>query len=124
MMFTIRRAQMQALSAARLADAQVALQEMLQRHWAGAAEAAGAEGVRRLAAQAIEAATARGLDDAGGMAAYLNVMMALGPDFEQDPAYAWARQVLDDTALRPAARMQRLVALVSNYLATAGGEGG
>lgn len=116
-MLTIRRAQMEAFGAARLAETEAALQQLLWRHWPAQAAAAGPDGVRRLVATALAAGGARGLDDAGALASYLNVMLALGPEFERDPRFDWARQVLDQTALRPAVRMQRLAALVAARLA-------
>ena len=115
-MITIRTAQLEAMGMGRLALAKTRIADELRRHWPAACAQLGGVALAVWIDRGVEACQRRGIDTEQDFAHYGNVMFALGPDFEEDPRYPWARRVLDDAALRPAARIDRLCALVSKWL--------
>lgn len=121
-MLVIRKKQWDLMADGRVEQCKQELRAMVFQYWPLEAAALGAEGVRVLVERAYQACAKRKIEAQKDLAAYVNIMLALGPDFESDARYPWAKRVLDDTALRPAARVQRLAALVSEHLALSEGE--
>ena len=52
--------------------------------------------VRPFVDRGIAAAKGYGLATEGGARQYLDCMIVLGPGFDKDPAYHWAREILTD----------------------------
>jgi hypothetical protein len=47
---------------------------------------------------------------------YINVMYTLGCDFDTDPRYPWARDILTNPRMRPRSKIDRLVARTLEHL--------
>jgi hypothetical protein len=115
-MLTIRAAQMEALSRERAEECKARLRKMAARCWPEVSARLGDAGLRACVDGAFASCTGRGICGEDDLARYLNVALALGPGFEEDPRYPWARRVLEDASLRPAARIERLSALTADAL--------
>lgn len=57
----------------------------------------------------IGVAASYGISSETNMFAYLNLMLFLGEDFDQDPALPWAREILLDETLNEDEAVARLV---------------
>jgi hypothetical protein len=115
-MLTIRAAQMEALARERAEECKARLRKMAARCWPEVCARLGDAGLRACVDDAFAACIARGIEREDDLARYLNIALALGPSFEADPRYPWARRILDDTSMRPAARIERLSALTAAAL--------
>jgi hypothetical protein len=73
-------------------------------------DALGYEGVRESVLIAVQKAEHYGLERWPEIVRYLDVMYILGFDFDDDPYYSWAQQVLTDTDLPPDEKMDTLTA--------------
>lgn len=114
-MLTIRAEQMQAFADAALDAEKAHLRALLAHYWPDLA--ARRDGGWPFVELVVEQTRRYGIDDPADMAAYLNVMAALGPAFEDDVRFPWARPILENDSLRPSARLQYLRAEVAHCLA-------
>jgi hypothetical protein len=69
----------------------------------------GEEGVRASIDVCQERGWRYGLEDDDELMHYLEVMYTLGFDFDEDPRYPWAREILCDAALGPETRAELLI---------------
>jgi hypothetical protein len=109
-MLTISAAQMQALSDAtheRLVDMAV---NHIRTALPETYDALGYEGVHESVLIAAQKADRYGLERWPEIVRYLDVMYILGFDFDDDPGYPWAQQVLTDTDMPPDEKMETLTA--------------
>jgi hypothetical protein len=107
-MLTIRREQMEAFHADAVQRFAARMGRLLQGTWPDLFRELGPEGFRALLARGIQRSMAHGLTRQLDIARYLNVMLALGEDFETAPATAWAVEILQDAALTPERKMDLL----------------
>ncbi len=116
-MLVIRQAQIDALSAAlsqRFEERMVAhLWEVVPED----CEALGDEEVRRSIQTCLRKAREYRISTAFDILRYLNVMYVLGLDFDTDPRFPWARELLLDFGISPRVRMDRLVRRTHEALA-------
>ena len=116
-MLTIRAAQMEALARERAEECKARLRKLAARCWPEVCQRLGDAGLRACVEGVFAACIGRGIQGEDDLARYLNVALALGPGFETDPRYPWARRILDDASMRPAARIERLSSLTADALA-------
>ncbi len=64
----------------------------------------------------IECAQAHGLQHERDLAHYLNLMVALGPRFDRDPNFPWAKALLEDEAIASRHTMRQLNARALDWL--------
>ncbi|HKG92799.1 MAG TPA: hypothetical protein VKA84_12935 [Gemmatimonadaceae bacterium] len=107
-MLTIRDAQLEALSQARWKDFERRAVRYLEAALPAECASLGAAAVRESVQTAIRKGRAYGLVEEYDFLRYLNLMYALGFDFDTSPAHAWAREILDRPGLQPRARMDLL----------------
>ncbi len=80
-----------------LAQAWPAVTERLQDRWPAFVEAA------------MQQARRHGIADAVGLAHYTGLWCLWGARFEDKPAFAWAREILDDPRRKPALKLHQLL---------------
>jgi len=56
----------------------------------------------------LEKAPRHGLASVGECTGFIDLMLNLSPEFDTDPAFAWARQILEMPKLRGAAKIARI----------------
>jgi hypothetical protein len=115
-MLVIREEQMEVLREymrRRFEDRMVA---HFREFWTEECDAMGEESVRQMIRKGSERAAAHGITKEYDIARYVNIMFALGPDFETDPATEWAGRVLSDEELGPRPRMDLLCDRVEQEL--------
>ncbi|QSQ23750.1 hypothetical protein JY651_01820 [Pyxidicoccus parkwayensis] len=115
-MLRIRREQLDALGLARREAFIDRLAEKLRRHWASECEGLDAPALRERIGDAIDRAAKYELRAEVDVARYLNITFALGPRFDEDPRYPWARAILEEEAFTPAKKVDRLCALTAEAL--------
>ena len=110
-MLIIRKAQMGALDAySRGAFRQRMLLHLKADFPARAAEL-GPDGMRRLVDAAIDKGDDYGIAGEDDLQAYLNLMLELGPHFDEEPAMDWAREILIKKSLSGHARIELIRSL-------------
>ena len=109
-MLVIRHAQMQAFSLAAIRQFERRALEHVRGCFPGSYEALGEEGARASISWGVEKARGYGLSEEYDVLRFINLMFALGFDFDEDPAYAWAAEILRDPDWSPGARMDMLTA--------------
>ena len=72
--------------------------------------------LRGLVAIALRKAKEHRFTDHADILRYINVMYTLGCEFEADPDFPWAREIMGDTRLRPGSKMDRLSARTLDHL--------
>ncbi len=118
-MLTIRNAQLAVLAEARFEHYVDELAGLVARHWPEEFSAMGMEGARRLAEDAVVKAERYEIRGEAEVARYLNLMLALGRDFDRDPRYPWAGAILRDEAIAPRHKLKKLIRLAAEALAAA-----
>jgi hypothetical protein len=94
-----------------------ALMAMLEHVYPQKAAYAGERAMRTLAARAYRQARARGLASPEGVMLFAALMFAMGHGFAVDPLFPWARNTLENPALRdPPTRIERLRSKSLTYL--------
>ena len=93
-MLIIRAAQMQAFSRAVSDNLIESAVEHIRTSLPEMFEQLGREEVRESVLFAMRKADEYGLDDWSQVVRYLNVMYILGFEFDEDPRYAWANEIL------------------------------
>lgn len=91
----IRPEQMQALLDARTGTFESDMLSHLQRCFPAECAALGEAGVRDTIRYGLERSRAYGLTAAREVCTYVDLMMALGRDFDQDPKLPWAADILN-----------------------------
>jgi hypothetical protein len=123
-MLVIREQQMDALSQVALdafEDEMVAhLRQLAPQH----CKAVGEKGLRQVVRTGFERANKYGLTNRGPVRFYLDLMIMLGSDFDTDPQYPWATDLLEDSTMPDQmTRAERLYEKVMDYSAKVFGEG-
>ncbi|MFP2908328.1 hypothetical protein ACLESD_25405 [Pyxidicoccus sp. 3LFB2] len=115
-MLRIRREQLDVLALTRREAFIDRLVVQLRKHWAS--ECAGLEDalLRERIGAAIDRAAKYELRAGVEVARYVNVTMALGPGFDEDPRYPWARAILEEEAFTPEKKLERLCTLTEAAL--------
>ncbi|MCH9684936.1 MAG: hypothetical protein K0V04_26100 [Deltaproteobacteria bacterium] len=108
----IRAAQLDTISAAQLEVRAVA---HLREHFPHQTEARSDDELCNFIRGTLRRAAEYGLEAPQGWAHFLNICMALGPDFDADPELPWARAILISDA-EPSERVERLVDAVVDHL--------
>lgn len=115
-LLTIRRGQMAVFEAERrrvlCEDAIRLVRERYPAEWARFGEAE----VRALVLLAMRKARQWGVTGYGDLLRIVNLMFTLGCGFDEDPDHPWAREVLARADLRPASRVDLLVARALAHL--------
>jgi len=107
-MFTIRMHQLEALSQAALSDFEERMFAHLKREFPKQCRRLGDARLREEVGWGVSRARGWGLEIEYDICLYLQVMMVLGARFDEDPAHAFARDLLADRAMRPSTRIETL----------------
>ncbi|WP_164017518.1 hypothetical protein [Pyxidicoccus trucidator] len=116
-MMRIRREQLDVLALTRREAFIDRLVAQLRKHWSEECEALEDAALRERVGDAIDRAAKYELRAEVDMARYVNVTLALGPAFDEDPRYPWARAILEEEAFTPGKKVERLCALTTEALA-------
>ncbi len=115
-MLTIRDAQIAALERALDARTDERICTYLRDIWPGRCESMGAGGLRRFAAACREKARGYGAVQWGDVARFAGVALFLGADFDRDPAFPWAREILHGPAPTATAKVDALVSALDEWV--------
>lgn len=74
--------------------------------------------LRAMMALALRKSREHGFTTHAQILRYINVMYALGCEFEADPDYPWAHEIMSHPRLRPGSKIDRLVARTAAYMKT------
>jgi len=108
-LFAVRAAQLQAFDEALDPGGLSALVTRAREAWPQQAARLGDAGLRAHVEEAAAAAERHGFQDRSHLWSYVNVTLALGLGFVEDPRYPWAQTVLGRSDLPPAAKSELLV---------------
>ena len=113
----------------KIRDAQMVALEGLQRQTFGeraislirerypqAWERFGEAAVRDMVALALRKTRDHSITARADILRYINGMFTLGCDFEVDPAYPWAREIMNQPRLTPESKINQLTARTLKYL--------
>ena len=105
----VRDAQVRAFDEALDPGGSSALVARAREAWPNQAARLGDEGVRAHVEEAAAAAQRHGFQERSHVWSYVNVTLALGLGFVEDPRYPWASTLLGRAELPPAAKSELLV---------------
>lgn len=115
-LLTIRRAQYAVFANERRRVLREETVQLIRTRFAAEWQRFGEEEVRALVALAFRKARLWRLVEYGDILRIVNVMFTLGCHFDEDPDYPWARAILARAELRPASRVDALVARTLAHL--------
>jgi hypothetical protein len=92
---TIRREQLAVLSKAMRRPSEDEVAAHLRKHFPAPCDALGPDGLAAFVAYAFDRAASHGLTALRDVSKYADLAMALGRDFDVDPALPWVRAILD-----------------------------
>lgn len=107
-MLRIRKAQMEALSRAVAGDYEDRMVTHLARFFPEESSALGEGAVRERIRLGVARAAAHGVDGERDVCLFLNLMIALGPDFNRDPALPEVRALFEDETRDGPSRLGRV----------------
>jgi hypothetical protein len=117
----IRAAQMAVFERAKAAELVSALTGTLAESYPALAAELGAAELERRLLEAAERARQHGIEKSNDLARYLNIACALGPRFDEDDRYPWARPILASPEMTPSGKVDRLAFWARRTLAEAHG---
>jgi len=126
-MLSIRAEQLAAFAAATRARFIDSMLPHVARYHPGQFTKLGQNGTRETVGAAVDCAARYGITIERDVAIFIDIWLALGPDFDVSPSLPWAAATLTEQRLTPAARIDRLFEHTLQYLqlrdaARAGGE--
>jgi hypothetical protein len=101
-LFFVRQSQIDAFARAAVDDFVARMVARLERFFPDQSRDLGAAGLEARVREGVDRAARRGIEREYHVCLYLDVMMELGPRFDEDPSLPWARALLEDPALGPA----------------------
>jgi hypothetical protein len=113
----IRDEQLDAFRAARAASFEQRLFLHLHKYFPERCAVMGGEAVRHSIRRGVARARSYGIICERDVARFLNHVYFLGPDFDTDPKYPWAQDILRDPAIPPSSKMQRLSSRTAGEMA-------
>ena len=116
-MLIIRRAQMRVFKRHLRRDFERMVVAHLREHFPDDCAQLGDEGLRDRVHDGVRRAARWGLGAERDVRVFIDLMFALGPDFDADPSLPWARAILTDRAHRtPRRRLAALRAAAIEHL--------
>lgn len=112
----IRDTQMETLGEAALSRFEERLCELVRRHWQEACLALAPSELRSVIHQGVARGRGYGLASERDLTRFVNVMFALGFEFDTDRRYAWAVDVLSLPGVPASTRMDQLCELTARSL--------
>jgi hypothetical protein len=91
---TIRQQQLKALRAASREEFVRQVAEHVRECWPDAHASLGVAGMRQYVRAAIDRAEAYGISTQYGVVGFVDLLLALGDDFDTNDAFPWAREIL------------------------------
>ncbi len=113
---TIRNPQMAALEEAQRQEFGKRTIAFIRERYPEACSRFGDQAVRDMVALSLRKAREHGLTARSDILRYINVMYTLGCEFESDPRYPWAREIMSQPRLRPESKINQLTARTIQYL--------
>ncbi len=125
LMLVIRQAQIDTMLGTKQPDFEAGMVRHLRKHFAEPLAAKSDGELGELVRRGIERARGHGADHPLAFCQFIDLMVALGEDFDTNPAYPWAAFVLAGRSQPTAnARIAELAEVAVEYLRITGGEGG
>jgi hypothetical protein len=112
----IRDSQLQAFKDALQAKAATELVEHCREFAPRLFQAAGESGILQVVGLGLQRARAYGFEDRPQFRFYIDMMLVLGSEFDTDPQFPWAREILQDRLSMPHIRGIALHSDISGYL--------
>lgn len=108
-MLTLRKEQMAALEAVAWRNFQEIMVRRFELKLPRRFEELGEPEVRRIAAKSIRKGIQYAFENRDDVTRLAELMIEFAPDFDDDPRYAWARELIEQTAVPSSHRMALLV---------------
>ena len=108
-MLQIRREQMDVFVSAALDTFERTMRDHAKAFAPGHCAALGDEGVARVVRLGLERARTHGFSKRGPARLYIDLMLLLGSDFDTDPQYPWAAEILTDSGTSDQMRRAELL---------------
>jgi hypothetical protein len=112
-MLVLRDQQLKALARATLPRW---IEDHVKRFFPLECAALGEAGLRERVHEGIARAVSHGFETEAHISKYVDVMFAVGPDFDRDPALSWPQPILSDRGAAPGARIDRLLEAASRHM--------
>jgi hypothetical protein len=109
----IRAAQMQAFEAAQERSLIEELRQAMVSAYPERCRELGEKALEEILWKGYARARSYGLLTVGEIAGFLELSITLKPEFDEDPAYAWAARILKMSKLRGAAKIARIQTLLA-----------
>jgi hypothetical protein len=116
-MLVIRKEQIEVLRQPLLQEFEDKTYVRLLAYKPGECASLGEAAVRLSIRQGMQKAMACGISREVDIARYINIMYTLGHDFDADPRYPWAAEILNDGTLKGESKVQQLCDLTAITLA-------
>jgi len=107
-MLTIRNSQMRVITAPKIEAFVERVRHHLAKCFPDAYRAIGGGAMAAHIRHGIERATRYGFASQREIVLYINLMFVFGSDFDKDPDFPWAADILDDNTLPQSQRMEKL----------------
>jgi hypothetical protein len=108
MQLTIRNEQMQAFEASQKRRLMAELREAFLSAYPDRCRDLGDEALDEFLRKGFQKARSYGLQTVGEIAGFIDLTFTLSPEFDVDPSYAWATQILKMPKLRGSAKIARI----------------
>ena len=116
-MLTIREEQMEALAEVQQERFLKEVLAFAEETWPEELQSLGEDGVREMAADAIDRCRAFGIETEYHVLRFINIMFALGEDFDDGEDYPWSVDILEDESTDPDDKLDKLEAETERALA-------
>lgn len=105
----LRKEQLGAFSEPELREFEQFMVGHLRKWFPDECGALGEEATRRRIREGIQQAERHGITGKRDVCKFIDVMFALGPRFDEDPALPWPRRILGNDGLEPSEKVNQLV---------------
>jgi len=109
-MLNIRKEQSDAMDKAAIKSFKDRMVDHLNKFFPEHCEELGSEGTREAICYAVGRAAEYGISAERDICIYTDIMVVFGQDFDEDPEFPWAQEILNDDSLEdePAEKVDRL----------------
>jgi len=115
-MLTIRKAQLEVFADVQRGALGERILAFISEKYAQEAAAFSESELRGLIAIALKRSREHGFGAYADILRWVNVMFTLGCNFDEDPDFPWAKEILADKTLRPASKVDMIVGCTLDHL--------
>jgi hypothetical protein len=115
-MLVVRQAQLEVFTDARRELLGERILAFIREKYSAQCAAFSEADLRGLVAIALKRSRQHGFNAHADILRWINVMFTLGCNFDEDPDFPWAQEILADRALRPASKVDMIVGRTLDHL--------